>query len=147
MFFAYILFTSVIFIRSSHGYRIESDNYQNDSKFYSTNMDQLEEAIESPDLLVVTEEVTKIMNKPDLLEEIQRKMNTLEESNRNLKVQLTKTQARLDEKLKQGTNKKVAKVQLETKYQEDAQGEFSFWEWLMGIGSKILGNVLKFFGI
>lgn len=133
----------IVFLAASslHAYRVLKSDYQSDqSDVYQTG-------IENPDeILIVTEE----LKEPSLLEKIQKKIDELEGANKKLQQDFNNAQNELNRRTNEYKRKNVAKVQLETKHQNQTQAEADsdgFWNWICRISKSLLGGFLNLFGM
>ena len=119
---------------------------QDDAEAYDTTMEKEPEIKKKEqDVLIVKDE----LESSNLLKIIQGKLENLENTNKELKNQLEKTQNELSYKLNEVKRKNVPTVHLVTKYEEDKKESEAngFWTWICRITKGFLGGFLRLFNI
>lgn len=121
-------------------------NVQNDGEDYQLEIEKPNETLD--DILITTDELE--MEQPSeelILRTIKQKIEALEDKIRQQ--ESTIKQNILTNKINDQKRRKVAKIQLETKYKEPERNDdsMSFWNWLVGISKYVISGVLNFFGV
>lgn len=100
--------------------------------------------------VVTEEEVDEKEDQADIIAEIQKKISELEDNNRLLENELTRTQIELSRKDREIKRQKVANVYLETSSRRPSYHDNEvdgLWGFLKKFASSFLQGVLNLFGI